>query len=362
MISEVVFHIGDPHAGAEIRAALTQAARSSDRLAGGPFVAFVSREGNHGLSGALRRKGGARVAQPRFERLAARIDRAAADGADMAVVCDDGFAMVAPERLAAAIGEYMPHYRDAVRVIAYVRPHADRLWGDYARAAAVGSETEPGAFVKAAIAAEAHTYAPRFNAWRAVFGSRFILRPLIGTALSGGNVAGDFLHVLSGETDFDCRATCAGADGLTRGDLAMLRAFRRKGGKPGHRDLKETRAIAARHLCGVLETMAAPGGGGVRFSRAVSERIQAHYAADARALDQAFFDRPLMQTALADAVQGSPADSGSGPLADHCDAQGQRLATLWAHLADDFLARDPADWVAHFQPRQGGRAKTRGGR
>lgn len=363
MVLKVVFHIGDQSAGgAAIQAALSR----TDRPCDGVSLALVSRTGSHGLSGALRRKARANFVQPRFTRLAARIARAGAEGADLAVVSDAGFENVEPEHLVAAIGEFLPQYRDAVQMIAYVRPHADRLWADYAQMVGaggeIGPELGPDEFVKAAIAAGTHAYAPRFGAWRAAFGDGFVLRAAIRAELTGGDVAGDFLHVLTGVQDPDCPASDAGDGGLTRGDLAMLRAFRLEGRKKSGPAQRQARAAAARYLGGVLENTGAPQLPGGQFSRAVNQRIQAHYNDDARALDQAFFERPLMQTALSDAVRNSPAAPPSSEVSDHFDAQGQRLATLWATLAGDLLAREPGDWPDHFQPRKGDGTKKAGAR
>lgn len=371
MVSKVVFHIGDrTTGGAAIEAALMQATWPPDSPRNGPRVGFANLKNRNGLSAVLSDQDRPKLVQKRFGRLVTRIGRL---DEDIAVVADEGFETVEPARLARAIGDHLAQYRERVQVIAYVRPHAARLWAAYASLAGAGGDDvpTPEQFVEDAIAAGEHVYTPRFSAWRAEFGDRFALRPLIG-----GDVAGDFLDALSGFAGFDCSGVSPGNSpgippgipGLTQGDLALLRAFRQK--RTRKPDLRKARAGAARYLAGVLEAMPGPDGARAYFPRAVSERIQAHYSDDARALDQAFFDQPLMQIALAEAVQDSPLGPDTGPdtgpvtgaLADHFDAQGQRLAGLWAGLAGDLLARNPDDWQGHFRPSRDDGPKRTGAR
>ena len=344
MVSKIVFHIGDHKTGSTtIQMVLAQKSWSG----GGPSLDYTSQLNNRALAMALFKKGHKKLLQPQFERLARKIDRSKAD---IAIVSDETFEAVDPAALVRAIDTYMPQHRDKVHVLAYVRPHADRIRATYTQVTKLGVNTRTvEEFVEHIIAKSKFNYAPRFSAWRDQFPGRFTLRPMIRSELVGQDAVRDFFHILLDGAAFDYSGGETANTGLPFADLMMLRDFHLRKRKNSYANLKKTRERAGWQLSRVLETMPAVPPGKMLLPRPVNERIATHFRNDARQLDQAFFDKPLMETALSEAPEHSAPMPLSYDIADHLDGDGQRLAALLGQLADDLLARNPDDWQGYFR-------------
>jgi hypothetical protein len=344
MVSKVVFHIGDQKTGSTaIQSVLMRNNWSSD----GPSVAYMSEMNSRGLSKALFKKGRKKFVESRFTSLVKKIDRCEAE---IAVVSDEAFERVDPNVLAEAINTYMPQYRDMVHVVAYVRPHVERLRASYTQLVKMGLiTTTPEPFINKACASGRYIYTPRFTAWRDRFGDRFSLRPMIRSELVGNDVVRDFFHTLLGGAAFEYTEVAASNTGLPFSDLVMLRAFHGMKRKKGYPVEKNVRGKAAWHLSRSLEKTPAENAEKLAFSQQQIDRIVARHRDDAGQMDQAFFDKPLMGPALSAALKKTGHPSLSYEMSDHFDADGQRLALLWGQLTDDLMARDPDEWGGYFR-------------
>jgi len=306
-------------------------------------------------AGALRRRWGG------------LFDGLAESPADVGVIALDGFERTEPVALRQALAELLPGLLPSgpapLRLVSYLRPHAERVRRAYVQAVAAGHLPGPPEAHYARTAA-LHRLAPGCLAWQAAFGAAFVPRPLLADRLAGGTVLADFLALLPGPRPDPAPAPApAPAPGPARpvaavapddmaaaADLALLlavhRAFRRGGPSAPGPELAEARrrvaARLARHL-GPPDPVHPP----FALPRGLVERIAADCAGDAAALDAAFFPDGAMQGALAAAVAAAP-EAASLQLSDHFDAEARGLVDLWVRLADDLLLRAPADWPAHL--------------
>lgn len=357
MAGEIVLHVGDRETGSSaIQAALAAGAATAP----GRRVAYPARTQHRGLAEALVPGRVPPAEVDRRWREAAR--RLQAAEADIAVVSAESFESVDPALLARTLAAHLPDHAGRIRVIAYVRPHAERVLSSWAQMVKIGRFAgSPAEFHAMTRDKGLCTYAPRFAAWRAAFGPAFTLRPLIRDRLAGGDVVADFFTWLFAGQPFDLAPLPARNDSLGIADLAMLAAFHAQGGpKPGAAPgpwLAEARQRAGWYLASRLA--AADGGTGAGGARpaldpALAARIVADYATDAAALDAAFFDTAPGETGpMAAALAAAPARAtADGPpslaLADHYGPEAQRIITILGRLAGDMLTRDPGDWPAHF--------------
>lgn len=344
MVSKIYFHVGDRKTGSTaIQVALAQKSWSG----GGPSLEYMSDLNNRALSTALYLKDRKKFLKPQFEKLAKKIDNS---NADIAIVSDEAFEDVNPAVLAEAIETYMPQHSKKVHVLAYVRPHADRIRASYTQTTKLGINTRTVEnFVENAITTGKFEYTPRFCAWRDQFADQFTLRPMIRSELVDQDVVRDFFHILLEGAAFDYTPDETTNSALSFADLMMLRDFHMKKRKKSYPTLKKNRERASWHLSRVLEAMPSDTAGKMLFPRAVNGRIAAYYCDDARQLDQEFFGKPLMETALAGVFGISASTPPSYDVADHLDDEGQRLTALLGQLADDLLARNPDKWQGHFR-------------
>ena len=133
----------------------------------------------------------ARHREARFAAVARRLRKSDAD-TDYAVLSAEMFEYVNPQLLAAEIDRHFPEYRDRLRIIGYVRPHAERLVSGYAERVKHGfflgslEEFHQASSVKDKPHHWGFFYAQRFARWKACFGDAFQIRPMIRDRLIAG--------------------------------------------------------------------------------------------------------------------------------------------------------------------------------
>jgi len=341
MVGEIVFHLGDCKTGTtSIQSTL--AARAWDSRAGD--IVYPTRFNHIPLAKTLSVAAEKRFEKARFDKL-----RAAFDASDAAhgVVSAEHFEFVDPEAVRDAIARHLPAYAGRIRLVAYVRPHADRLVSTFAE------RTKKGLFHKPLTAMHEKLvedrllfYAPRFEKWRALFGDAFTLRPFVKNRLYQGDVVRDFFHYLLESEAFEITRPTDRNESLSVQDIAMMRAI--------HTHIrKRTRAYRAQqqslgwYLSDLLAATPRRNGTRPALHKALAAKVVKTYAADAAALDAAFFDG----TPMSDALHAAPDKAVDAPqsfeAADHYTGNELRRFRVWAQLLTRMIEADPDhfDWA-----------------
>lgn len=280
------------------------------------------------------------------------------------VISAEHFELVDPARLAALIARHLPDWVDAdgagadgLRLIAYVRPHPAAYLARFAESTKIGShDGDLDRYLDRPDIPRRMSYAPRFGAWRAVFGPRFTLRLYDRATLAGGDVARDFLHFVTGRDPGPLAQpapTNPTGTNPTPGlqDLALLRAFHRAIGSVP--DMAEgARWTLGRHLGRQLDAVRAATGQpatdtALRLHASLAARLADRFGADAAATDAAFFAAhpggPPLTAALAQAQAAALPVAQSLEPDDHFSAQTLAIVALWGDmLRTGLLAPDGA--------------------
>jgi len=256
--------------------------------------------------------------------------------ADIAVLSSEDLAPVAPMALLQALRSHVPDHAETAQVIAYVRPHASRYLAAYIQRTKTGQYLgEFEDFFARIQANDPLLYAPRFGHWREVFQDRFTLKPFIRSELRGHDIVTDFAATLLGNEPFDVSQSMeenvATPLRALSGLRHMQRCFAEAGVKAGPRRLLG--AATANHF---LPSGPVQGEKPALDHETTSLLIKT-YLEDAKALDAAFFSKPLMQTELTSSLSkavGQPLDMS---VSRHfTPAEVQRLGDLSAVVAQDF--------------------------
>lgn len=316
-MTKLVFHLGDMKSGSTA----IQTVLSSRRwVCDGVKLVYPHR--NKVSHMVFAQSLGGRVDPSRTKRLARDIMAEVRDSAaDVAVISAEHFENVDPEALKAAIMAHMPGMLADARFIAYVRPHAERLVSTYAERVKIGQYVGTLAQMPGR---DALFYTPRFQAWRKTFGAAFELRVMQRDRLYRRDVVADFLQFALKTDDFTVLETLDANELLSLENLSIVRELHVKlrGGKP---DLQAWQSTIGRSLARQMNEGDFGRGTRIALDRAMAARVCARYAADAAALDAAFFDGTPMTDALQAAPDAAVEVAQSVRIEDHFSAREQAL-------------------------------------
>jgi len=285
MVGQVVFHIGDSKTGStSIQRTLALGAATSAEVS--LLYPLLRTHAHHAV--ALSLYDPAHMAErARHWRWVA--ERLAGSDADVAVISAELFENVAPATLAEAIAEFLPEHLATARFVAYVRPHAERVLSAWTQQVKTGTTLRDlEGFHRHSSRRGRFLYAPRFEAWRAAFGARFVLRPMIRAELAGGDVVRDFCEVVFAGAPFELTLPPPANEALCLEDLALLNALQQRLRERLGQDMLR-KALGGR-LAQLLQA-APPRSRQTRpqLHRSLAIEIAETYGADAAALDASFF-------------------------------------------------------------------------
>lgn len=346
MVKELVIHLGDCKTGTtSIQSVLATRGWTTEET--GPGDILYTARGNHiPLAKSLSVPGEIPHQNARFSRLRVALDQS---DAEFGVISAEQFEFVDPELVMAAIKKHLPTYIDRLRLVAYVRPHGERLVSTFAERSKMGRFHKSLEVMHDRFAENGTLfYTPRFEKWRDLFGERFTLRLFRRDQLYQGDIVQDFFRYLFGSEAFRIPRPSAQNNTLRVEDIAMMRMIhahlhRADGYTP---QLRETFGW---YMSDLLGASSYPGGGTVaRLHKALAHQVVETYAMDAAALDAAFFDGTPMADALAAVPDKAVAQAQSFEAKDHFSAPELRQMAVWAQFTQRLMVADPAHfaWAA----------------
>ena len=350
MAKSIVFHIGDPKTGtSSIQEVLLHRRWTCPTVS----LDYPKQLNAFPLANALWDPEQAHHKATRFREKAVWLD---ASEADVAVISAEQFFRVDPIVLNDAIAEYMPAHAKSARVIAYVRPHAQRFLSAFAERTKVGVyQGDMTTFFQRTKREQLLLYTPRFQAWQSVFGSRFILRPMVRDALHNGDVVADFLHQVLGGAPFGLLGVTQANTSLSLEALSGLRevqgVLREKGVPNG------IRISAGQYMAGAINALSTAAGTKLRLSQELYQKISATYHADAEALDLAFFEHQPMVKALEAAAADIATTGMSVEASQHFSTETLTLLHQNANALARLFLEYPKAWTASFAQETGQRPK-----
>lgn len=237
---------------------------------------------------------------------------------------------------------------DEIKVVAYVRPHAQRLLSGYSEALKIGwFQDGLEAFFRKNVTDGTLDYAPRFAKWQEAFGDSFILRPMIAEEIVCGSVLDDFLA-----TAFPSERVVSLPQGARNQSLDLKdQVFVQLMQEPFHARKSWFKHTFGWELARQLQAVDRDPDTAV-FANLLHQDLAvdlvATYAEDAVAMDAMFFEgKPLFRDALSAALAAAPVAQTVMRAEDVFDANMLRnVKALRAVLSDVLGAR--YNWPAHF--------------
>ncbi len=341
MVNELIIHVGDTKTGStSIQQAMVRDAFEID----GKSYLFTARSTHNHLAHILRHGLPLEDHRHGFEHVTKALDES---DADYGIISAENFQFVAPEVLHETIETFWPQYKDRVRLIAYVRPHPEKILSAYSEQVKLGDEfNDLDQYFDGTCQDGAFLYYPRFQKWQAVFGERLELRPFVRSHLYKQDVVSDFMHFVLGNGNFEITKPVNANTSLTVSQLALQREAQLiLNEKLQHHG--ELRYTAARSQMGrVLAEYLRHGNLGTEDAKLLIpthlvDPIQTFYAADAEAMDAAFFDGTPMSDALA-TMADKTVDAPQSLLAtDHFSDETVEAFKMFGRMLGDIIRTRP---------------------
>lgn len=344
MIKELIVHLGDTKTGStSIQRALVQQAYEVK----GTSICYPT--GNHHIAMAktLTRKHRLAERGKRFERVNTALQQS---DADYGIVSAEHFQFVDPEVFADAIAEFWPGFEDQMRLVAYVRPHPDKLLSSFSERVKLGNATGSfETFLDKMSDSQGIDYLPRFQKWRAVFGDRFTLRPFVRQELHRQDAVADFFRFVLGHENFTVSDGISANTSLTVPQLALLREIhtvfharmKERGRKRTPQILEARGALGRTTSEWIRESGLDKTGQKFKIPARFAARIQERYRADAEAIDREFFSGQPMSEAL-DAIDAKTTTKRQSLKArDHFSEDVVSSVQVFSSILSDMLLEKP---------------------
>lgn len=354
MVRDLVFHLGDCKTGTT--SIQTVLARGQWRCEAASLV-YPAVFNHIPLAKTLTEK--PKAAPRQFAALAERLSD---QNADLAVISAEHFEFVDPARLAEQLERHFGAWAGRIRLIAYVRPHAERFLSTFAERSKKGGYGGSMAGLLERLEKDGLLhYTPRFERWRATFGEAFTLRPFLRERLKDGDVVRDFFDFVFAGAEVGFAGPTDQNESLSVEDLTMLREIHRRLKARGT-GLRDAQKAFGWNFAPILAARPPAGGTKLQLHRGLAQRIEATYAADARALDAAFFEGTPMTDRLARAAGSAAARPVSLDPSAYHDANTLRLFECWADFLAQVMEADPAHFQRAARPPEFRRPPARTGR
>ncbi len=206
--------------------------------------------------------------------------------AEIGLLSSEHLEFVAPEALDRALNAYLPEWREGLRLLVYIRPHADRLVSAFGERTKQGADLPSLEFLAQRFnRSRLLHYSERLERWRGVFGDALTIRPFTRTQLKSGDVVADFFEWLFGPPGAKIEAVDISNAALPLEDLAALRFM--------YREIRKVRPEAKGRLSSLgwrlAELLNARRHGKstrLGLHRALAERLRETYADDAARVDR----------------------------------------------------------------------------
>lgn len=327
MIKQIFIHLGDRHTdGITLQNALVRGDITCPTV-----QVFYPTNSNHApLAKTLSMKPLFDQRELRFSKLAQRIARS---DADIAVISAEQFEAADPALLKNTLAQHFPDLARNIRLIAYVRPHGDRLLAAYVEAVTLGQfGGDLHSFHTRRLEQKPLHYTARFNHWRDVFGAAFSLR-----VFKGGDIVQDFaqflLEGISHSVAHRAKGNPSAPLALSLQDLAMLRHL--QSGIKERADVSKFQIGMGKTLIPLLAEARDPAQKPIPLTlhAELATAVKEAYQDDAQALDAAFFAPSTpMQDALQTACDTALAVPQSIAVEDHLSAAAKRMVDVWVGL------------------------------
>ncbi|GHG97914.1 hypothetical protein [Pseudodonghicola xiamenensis] len=287
--------------------------------------------------------------RPNIEKLSKRLREA---DFDFTLLSGEQFESLDPKLVQRVLATGFDGVFDDIRVICYLRPHAARIPSSFAEAVKIGNfQGDLEQFHQKTLQRQRFLYAPRLRKWKAAFGDKLIVRPMIPSELRNGSILEDLVFSAMGPIPVELAETPRANETLGIEDLMLLDLLQSHIAK---RHKTAPHQMVGRLAARLISASPRPGGSTkIRLHRALAEELSAVYIDDARAVDAEFMEgRPLFETDLLTAPERAIAEAQSFNRAEYFSADELHNIEVLARMIAEMLDKGDMSWNSFFRQKR----------
>lgn len=269
--------------------------------------------------------------------------RLSKSSASIGILSAENFEFIDPHLLFDAINTYLPDFKDNFQLIAYIRPHAERLLASYSeRVKKGGFRDSLENFTDFFEEKKFLFYAPRIDRWKKVFGDRYHVKPMKATYLKEKDVVHDFFSFALGDDDYQFTEPTRHNESVSVQDLAVFQYFHKKiRERDNHKQLAPSYARLGSHLSMIMAEMPVAQAKKLQLHQTLVQKIISTYERDAEQLDCLYFKDSVLQSSLHASLEKAIDTPQSLAIEDYCKPETIRMIDCWIEMSYRLIKSDP---------------------
>lgn len=330
-VKQLIIHLGDRKTGStSIQSALSKKSWNSKTA-----QILYPTNSNHKNLAMLIKANKKEVLKIRAAKLRKRLIES---NSDFAILSAEAFEVVPPEMLSQFIQQYLPEWKESVKLIAYIRPHTDRFVSSFVERTKLGSFNQSMSVLHQKFKEQRFLiYKKRLDAWRSTFGDRFEVHPFVRSSLHNSDVVDDFFKQIFNGQSYNLKNHDYRNESLCLEDLSALIETRKIIKEKYGKQLKpKTLLRLGQRMADVLSGSRA-NGTRICMHRALAEEVSAFYREDAMAIDREYFSGEVFSSSLESIFKNVVDEEQSLDVHHHFSEQEIRRLQCFADLLGSMI-------------------------
>ena len=340
MIKQLIIHLGDCKTGStSIQSALCKKAWQSKSAK----IIYPAKFNNNFLAGLIKNNN-QEALKSRAVKLRQKLIKS---DAYYGIISAEGFESVHPDDLSSFMQQYLPEWKDSTKLIAYMRPHADRFVSSFVERRKLGVFNQSmsvlhGRFKENRLL----VYKKRLDAWKSTFGDRFEVHPFVRSLLHNRDVVDDFFKQVFDGHSYDLKKLDSRNESLCLEDLSTLIEIRQVIKTKYGNQLKAETLLQLGQRMAMLFSASGAKGTRICMHRELAEEIKNFYVEDARAIDNEYFSGEPFTSSLNSIFKNVVDQEQSLDIHQHFSDQEVRRLHCMADLLGSMISKNSQQFIS----------------
>ena len=335
MIKQLIIHLGDRKTGStSIQTALCKEVWQCETAAIHYPANF-----NHNYLAGLIKNNEQDALKTHVGKLRQKLIRS---NAHYAIISAEGFEAVPPDSLSRFIHQYMSEWKDSIKLIAYIRPHANRFVSSFVERRKLGVFNQSMSVLHQRFKENRFLiYKERLDTWRSTFGDSFKVRPFVRSLLHNNDVVDDFFEQVFIGHEYSLKRLDYRNESLCLEDLSTLVETRKFIKHKYGNQLNRKALLQLGQRLAMQFSASEAKGTRICVHRELAKEMKSFYYEDAQAIDNEYFSEEPFASSLNSIFDNVVEDEQSLNIHDHFSDQEVRRLHCLADLIGSMISNNP---------------------